>query len=165
MSKSWPELIDPLRLADQGREIHGTYPLATLARLTPSLDSLEGEVVFVLHFMREAGGRPVVRGQITTKLSLTCQRCLTPMWFLVDRPISLGIVQSMSEADQLPEELEPLLITETLTSIQELIEDELILALPIVASHEMEECPVSNVLLGKSLNPNGVTLELDREVE
>ncbi|CAK0765211.1 23S rRNA accumulation protein YceD [Gammaproteobacteria bacterium] len=158
MRKSWPELIDPFRLADQEREIRGTYPLAKLDRLIPSLHSPEGEVVFALHFGRDLESKPVIHGQVTTKLSLICQRCLTPMWFLIDCPVFLGIVQSMSEADRLPEEAEPLLVTETLVSIQELIEDELILALPIVATHEMEECPARETLEGITPNFGEVSL-------
>ncbi|CAK0760703.1 conserved hypothetical protein [Gammaproteobacteria bacterium] len=126
MSNPWPELIDPVRLADQGGEICGSYPLAALDRLVPLLHQVEGEVAFRLRFARDNEGRRVVLGQVSARLCLTCQRCLMPTWFSVAREVRLGVVADITAADQLPTELDPLVV-EGATSVREMVEDELIL--------------------------------------
>ena len=46
----------------------------------------------------------------------------------------------MAEADLLPESYEPLLVNEPTVSLLEMIEDELLLSLPLVIRHEESEC-------------------------
>ena len=140
MTKSTPELIDPLRLADQGRELRGSYPLATLERLVPMLHQPQGEVNFTLRFSRVGDGTRLVRGKVQATLVLTCQRCLMPMEFLVDQSVCLGVIETLRAADLLSEELEPLLV-EGPVSLRDLVEDELLLAVPVVARHDLHECP------------------------
>jgi uncharacterized protein len=59
--------------------------------------------------------------------------------------VLLGVVEDLAAADRLPAELDPLLI-EGPTSVREMVEDELILALPVVAMHEHAQCPAREVL-------------------
>jgi len=145
MSNPWPELIDPVRLADQGVDISGSYPLVALDRLVPLLHQTEGVVDFRLRFERDIGGRRLVKGQVLARLSLTCQRCLMPTWFSVKREVLLGIVANLTAANQLPVELDPLVVENTL-SVREIVEDELLLELPVVAMHEIDQCPAREVL-------------------
>jgi uncharacterized protein len=126
-------------------EFSGSYPLVALERLAPLLHQTEGEVGFWLSFERNADGQRVVRGKISTQLSLICQRCLTPTYFPVEREVLLGVVENLTAADQLPIDLDPLLV-EGLVSVREIVEDELLLALPVVATHERDHCPADEVL-------------------
>ncbi|CAK0740334.1 23S rRNA accumulation protein YceD [Gammaproteobacteria bacterium] len=126
-------------------EISGSYPLAALERLAPLLHQAEGEVAFRLHFSKDREGRRLVTGQVAARLVLVCQRCLAPTWFPVEREVLLGIVANLAAADQLPAELDPLVVADTL-SIREMVEDELILELPVVAMHEIDQCPAREVL-------------------
>jgi uncharacterized protein len=162
MSKSWPELIDPIRLADQEQEICGSYPLAALERLVPLLHQVEGEVSFRLRFTRDVDGRRIVKGNVSSRLCLTCQRCLMPAWFPVEREVLLGVVGDLAAADRLPSELEPLLLVEGATSVRDMVEDELILALPVVAMHEPDQCSAQEVIeqyvLGEDGSDEGETI-------
>jgi len=146
MSKSWPELINPLRLADQGVELKGSYSLSTFTRLVPLLCKVEGDVCFRLCFTKDIKGRRVVKGELVAHLCLPCQRCLMPFWFSIEREISLGIVEDLTAADQLPIEMDPLLVEEGSTSVRTMVEDELLLALPVVAMHERTDCPAIEIL-------------------
>ncbi len=145
MSKPWPEFIDPVRSANQGQEISGSYPLVGLDRLAASLHQADGEAEFRLCFATSPEGRRVVSGQVSARVSLLCQRCLMPFWFPIERDVLLGVVADLAAASQLPDELEPL-VAEGVVSVREMVEDELLLALPVVATHPLDECPAREVL-------------------
>lgn len=75
---------------------------------------------------------------------MQCQRCMDEVEIAIDSTFTLGVVDSEAFAEKLPEKYEPLLIEEDeKLFLQDLIEDELILALPIVAMHPDQECQTS----------------------
>lgn len=127
--------VNPIFLVDRGAVLEGRIRLADMARLHDALVETEGTVDAVLRFGRE-NGRPLVRGHVKGVLPLRCQRCLEVMHWPVDSAFLLGIVAGEDEAARLPEEIDPLLLgTEALRPV-DIVEDELILALPVVARHE-----------------------------
>lgn len=134
MSGSLPDRIDALRLAETGRALSGRLPLAALTRLAPTLSTPEGELVIEMSGSKDGRVR-TLHGRIMTTLKLVCQRCLEPMTVPIDVQFQLGLVTTDEQAERLPEGLEPLLITEPTLRLAEVVEDELMLALPIVALH------------------------------
>jgi len=144
MSGPLPDRIDPLRLAESGRELRGSLPLAALQRLVPSLHDTEGVVEVELSGTKEGRIRRL-DGHLVTTLKMVCQRCLEPMTLPVEVRFRLGLVTSEEQAERLPEALEPLLITEPTLLLAELIEDELILALPIVALHPADSACAAQI--------------------
>ena len=50
MSRDFPDLIDPWRLAESRRSFKGTWPLAAFDRLAPRLAANDGEVSFSMDF-------------------------------------------------------------------------------------------------------------------
>ena len=134
-----PDYLDPWRAAERGRCLEGTVALVQLPRLRDLLVDSEGTVRFELEFFRDHKGRPSVRGRVAAVLHLRCQRCLGPVSFKVDAPLLLGLVQGFDEAERLPEEYDPLMVEEDRVRPAELVEDELILALPQVPMHAPEE--------------------------
>lgn len=144
MSGRLPEHIDPFRLADAGQVLRGSLALVRFKRLAPLLGSNEGEAAAELRFGVDEGGQRYLRGHVSAELELVCQRCLGPMTQVIDTDIRLGLVGSTAEGEQLPGEYEPLVVEAPPISVADVIEDELVLALPIVAMHPREECPASN---------------------
>lgn len=141
MSRPLPELADPIRLCAGESEFSGTLALADFDRLCQNLASDAGEVSFTVKFGRDARGINAVRGTIDTTLNLLCERCTQPFDLPVHADWQLGAVSSLAEADQLPEEYEPLLVGEELTRLRDVLEDELLLALPLVPRHpESDNC-------------------------
>ncbi len=135
MSRPLPELADPIRLCAGGSEFSGTLALADFDRLRRTLASDAGEVSFTVEFGRAAGGINAVRGTLDTTLNLLCERCARPFDLPVHADWQLGAVSSLAEADRLPEGYEPLLVGEELTRLRDVLEDELLLALPLVPRH------------------------------
>lgn len=134
MSGSLPDRIDVLRLAETGRALCGRLPLAALTRLAPTLYTREGEITVEMSGDKEGRVRSL-HGHLVTTLTLVCQRCLEPMTVPIDVRFQLGLVTTEEQAERLPEGLEPLLVTEPTLRLVDVVEDELMLVLPIVALH------------------------------
>jgi uncharacterized protein len=79
-------------------------------------------------------------GQIRATLEVVCQRCLEPMPVEVKSEVRLGIVRRESEAVALPPEYEPLQVDGERISLLSVVEDELILALPVAPLHPPGRC-------------------------
>jgi uncharacterized protein len=71
---------------------------------------------------------------------MTCQRCGDPVAVTVNSPVAIAFIANEDEAERLPEGLEPYLVEDDRVILANLLEDELILALPIVAVHPEQAC-------------------------
>lgn len=173
MSDHLGEFIEPLSLAEKGRTLTGRLPLSRLDRLCQSLYNGKGEVNISLHFDKDEVGQPNVTGQIETTLQLKCQRCMQAMELPLSVDVHLGLVRTQRQAESLPENYDPLLISDEPITAADIVEDELILALPLVALHEMKDCPAADWVAGddeqdepapQRENPFAVLAELKKEV-
>lgn len=136
-----PVQVDPYRLAEQGLEYDGVLPLRQMKRLSPLLSSIEGEAKVRLQFGVDDMGVHFLRGSIQASLELECQRCLQAMAWPVEAELALGFVSSTAEADQLPGGYEPYIVDTIPLALIDMIEDELLLALPQIPMHDIEQCP------------------------
>jgi len=136
MTGSLPELIDPLEFVDKRKRIHGSLPLHRMERLDGVILNPEGSVTLELSFGRE-DRYSVISGYVQADLVLECQCCLEPMAWAVFSDLRLGIVSSIDEGNRLPDSLEPFLQDsgDPLISLPELVEDELLLAIPAIPQH------------------------------
>ncbi|MCW8827985.1 MAG: YceD family protein [Gammaproteobacteria bacterium] len=137
-----PVHIDPLRMAETRRVLQGHVELADMVRLGESLMDHSGRVEVSLEFGIDEEGIRYMRGHLSTTVSLECQRCLDTMEFVIDNGFALGMVRNMTEAEALPSHYEPLQLDGKPLFLRDVIEDELLLALPIVARHAKQECGV-----------------------
>jgi uncharacterized protein len=130
-----PDFVDSRRAAEQGRCLEGTLPLNAMPRVQGMLALPEGEALFRLEFFLDAKHRACVRGQVQASVPLTCQRCLKPVAVEVGSKILLAVVAGRDEAERLPDAYDPLLTEDGRISPADLVEDEIILALPYVPKH------------------------------
>jgi uncharacterized protein len=110
-----------------------------MPRLKAELADDKGEFFVELEFGMEGNGA-YVKGHVQGEFGVICQRCLNPMRVPVDHRFRLSIVTSETESDRLLETEEPLLATGEDMPLAEIIEDELILQLPMVNMHPIDEC-------------------------
>jgi DUF177 domain-containing protein len=133
-----PEVLDAWRMVAARRGFEGTLPLSQLSRLRDLLcdggsAQESGEVRFVLEFDRDELQVPYVELRIDAALPLECQRSLQRYLEPVHLVQRLGLIRDEAEEAGLPENYEPLLLSEDgLLRPAELVEDELILAVPVV---------------------------------
>ncbi|HEY0768082.1 MAG TPA: YceD family protein [Steroidobacteraceae bacterium] len=100
--------------------------------------SVAGSVHGRVYFKREAGVA-VAELAMSGAATLECQRCMKPMELPVDTVVRVGLVGSEADVGRVPEDLEPMLAPGGRVSIGELITEEMLLTLPIVALHEQGE--------------------------
>ena len=139
-----PEHVDPFRLAEQNLHLDGTAKLIDMHRLNatrPHADDKE-RVAVNLHFGVDEQGLTYLKGHLQAHVNLQCQRCMEPFVYEIISDFALGIVRTLDEEKALPEQYEPAMVQEGQLALRELIEDELLLNLPIIPRHEPEECKV-----------------------
>ncbi len=138
-----PKNINPVQLAKHNEEIQGQLPLQQCERLMPLLRESGGSVDFSLHFMHDAAMRTIVRMSVSAECILECGRCLQPMPYPIEHSVELAVVADNDAVAELPGSYEPLLVTESGVDLGSLIEDELLLNLPVMPSHSEGQCSVS----------------------
>jgi uncharacterized protein len=141
-SQNLPIHVDPLRCVETATELRGSYPLKNLSRLAPSLYTSEGEVEAEFAFGTDSGGVKFLRGQFKSYVTLQCQRCLEPLFHQVNGTVRMGLVSSEVYAKKLPNSYDALIVSEDAFSLQDFIEEELIISLPLVPMHSEQECKV-----------------------
>ncbi|MCG8324454.1 MAG: YceD family protein [Thiotrichales bacterium] len=140
MPPDLPQTINPLRLARSDATLNGQIKIGELDRLGAVLSDTDGEVRFGLAFAQDANGRTIVTGNCSACLALKCQRCFDPMQVEISTATRLMVVNSIEAARDIPDDYEPLLFSGDDISLRQLIEDEMLLALPIAPLHETEKC-------------------------
>ncbi len=130
-----PAFIDPLNFAARGRRISGAVKLSELTRLTELLLDNSGLVDIDISFDKERS-LSVIEGEIKANLILECQSCLEQVIYSIERRFKLGVVTSLEQSDKLEGICEPLILETEKISLNELIEDELLLALPDFPRHK-----------------------------
>ena len=138
MSADVPEVLDAWRMVSARREFSGRLPLSALPRLREALADDGGEVAYTLSFDRDALQVPYVELGIEATLPLLCQRTLQPFGFPVSLVQRLGLLRAGDDGEEaaeaaLPPGYEALMVDEDgAVRPADLVEDELILAVPVV---------------------------------
>ncbi|MDA8108162.1 MAG: DUF177 domain-containing protein [Betaproteobacteria bacterium] len=130
-------VIDALEFARAGASLRGTCPVAEFPRVRDELFADSGALEYELHGERDAQGRPALRLRVRGALQLVCQRCLGAVELPVDIDATLVLAASQGEIDGEPltvESPDRVLAGKSLP-VRELIEDELLLAVPYAPRH------------------------------
>ena len=153
-----PEYIYPARLAGQGRRLRGLMRLTNMARLAEWIDTRDGSVAVEAAFFDTEKGLHRVHGEVSGTLTVRCQRCMEPMELPVRSGLKLQFVEEASQIEP-EDEYEIVRMTRGPTSFLEVIEDELILALPIAPMHPEGRC-AATVTTHSSKSPLAEASEL-----
>jgi len=134
-----PETIEPVGLAEAGRSFRGKVGVESLERLCPLLLDSKGSLQVQLDFQLDERCMRVLQGHIDGEIRLLCQRCLQALEFPLHLSFKLGIVTDEAGVDRLPEGYEPLLVSGVPLNTREVIEDEVLLAMPAIPVHSDEQ--------------------------
>ena len=136
MHQKLPVEIDPFRLAKAGLILEGKLSLSSMARLSDLLIG-DGQVDVKMKFdIDSVLGTPIMSGQFKAELPLVCERCTEPMKFEANIDCSLAIINSERKVEGLAEQYEPWIIdNDDPVLLSSIVEDELILAIPLVPKH------------------------------
>jgi len=136
----FPVYVDTRRVFDSENRCIGSLALDRLPRLAEQLASDKASVEAELIFAIGDYGDKEIRGRVAAKLQISCQRCLEPVDLGISDDISLALVANDEEAAKLRPELDPWICSEIKLQLAELIEEQLLLALPLVCVHSENEC-------------------------
>ena len=118
----------------------GEIPVSDLPRLQEMLyrEPDGGRVRVEFEFVRSDYDIPMIQGQLDTSLELECQRCLKAM----EMPMRLEFNLLIDAGDELLRDssLDTLYSDDGYIDLFEVVEDELILAIPLVAMHDDSSC-------------------------
>lgn len=140
-TRKLPQFVNPIDLCDKGTILEGELPLQAMNRLNDILANKEGNVLIKLDFHKNEQKVRVITGAIAGHLSLLCQRCMNPMGYPLDLSPHLCPVFE-SSAQRVLAGYEPLIVTEEPIKLTDIVEEEILLTLPIVPKHEIDKCPV-----------------------
>lgn len=139
-----PKQIDPIQLANNKSRLHGKISFSEMERLTELLSEKTGHATIDFEFGRDELGYAYIQGSIEAGLKVICQRCNKEMSLLLNIPIEASPVHTDAEAERLPTKYDPLLLTGMTVLLAFIVEEEILLSIPIIPRHIPEECPVKD---------------------
>ncbi len=137
-----PEHLVHDMFTEAGTPLEGRLPRALLARLSKaSMTEDAGSTVSIaLRAWRDDQGRKRLSGSVQGHVTLLCQRCLQHYEQRLEADVELALVASEKEAEALPVEFDPLVMETGKLMLASVVEDELLLAMPVIARHADGEC-------------------------
>lgn len=135
-----PKKVDPRKLSEHDAEISGVADVHAMPRFSSYLCEDAGEVNVDLKFSLDEQRLRIVSGQASGTVKMVCQRCLEPVEVDVEARVNLAVTLNEEQAKNLPRYYDPLIVESEDVELLSLVEDELILSLPLVAYHD--DCSV-----------------------
>lgn len=132
-----PRLVNPRKFAFQDTRLEGSILSAGLERLAAAVVKVHDSIEVKLHFYLNDDGKAVVVGEASVDVSMVCQRCLEGVAQNLRADIHLALVLNDEQSRGLPKLFDPWLIEsdDGSANLHAMVEDELLLALPMVALH------------------------------
>lgn len=130
-------LVDADVCARAGSTIERQFPGAELPRLQDAGAHVESSIDASLRFSL-VDARPAVEGALRGTVSMTCQRCMRAAQVAIDEQFRVVVVPD--ERQDEPGGYEPVLANPSRLDLRWLVEEQVLLALPLVPMHEGEEC-------------------------
>ncbi len=142
MFNKLPKFVDPIASVQHNKCFVASVNQGLFSRLAEFTISQENDVEVSIHFFYDkALGFPAFKMSLTTVLVLECQRSLTSFEYLCEAEVKGLFVESMSLVEDIPEDIEiyELSPDEEKISLFDLVEDELLLCVPLSPINESTE--------------------------
>ncbi|MFK8013350.1 MAG: DUF177 domain-containing protein [Marinicellaceae bacterium] len=137
--KQLPEKFALDKAVNGQRRYQGTIEIQHMKRLTEMLADTSGEVDFSIQFERAARLLGKARVKVKTELALMCTISNKKFMFPVEIDSMIGFIDDLTYEDLLDVDMEASWVEEGMINPLEIIEDELILAVPDAPFNESHE--------------------------
>lgn len=135
--------LDPRKLASQGAVITGTLGGDLLLRFNDAVVDSYEPISCKLEFEKGADGHAVIHGELQGDVKLPCERCLEPVGHNINTNFDVRPVLTDAQAEVHQKSIDVVMLdSEGQIDPVAMIEDELLLGLPIVIYHDYECVPV-----------------------
>ena len=178
-ANTFPAQIEPFKWAEQGFTWSGTLPLSRFARIArEAVGSIDDQLINIdCKLSMDAYHRIVwLDGHVETKVPMECQRCLDPVEVPLISDFHLALVDDESLIERLDEDADFIVLGESESTTKgdyltpstidllALLEDELLLLLPLSPKHdacELKHQPaIPDIVEEKRDNPFDVLASL-----
>ena len=147
MSLGWSRRAPVDTLVGTETAIEFSIPLAELPRVAHEVAAREGEAKGRVRFSRQLH-QAVADLEVSAQPEVICQRCMQPMRWPVNVKSRVALVSDYDAADRVPDGMDVFLVEADSVSVRDLVDEEIMLALPHVPRHEEDsECARRNVRL------------------
>lgn len=169
-----PKRLDPIKSATKRSDYQGVMMSKDMPRLAEAVADIDADITVNVKFDIDAQGLYFFQGDLATSVKLICERCNEQFAHDIQASFCYSPVKALADEslDELPDVYEPVEVNDHgEIELLDLIEDELILSLPIVALHAEEDCKIKadDMSYGKlepadeRPNPFAVLKELKRD--
>lgn len=136
-----PITLDPYKSAQRRLECQGYVELLDLERLNAVTQDNSGQINVNLTFDVDEQGLVTITGNAKTSLTLICQRCSDNFLLPMEVSFSFSPVKNEDAAEALPSYYDAIELDENgEVNLRKLVEDELLLAIPLIPKHELDDC-------------------------
>ncbi len=134
-------VIDTLDFVSNTRTLHGKIILKDCMRLKDYLYDNQGKLKYKISGVLDKNDKSILQVIINGEIPLHCQRCLGKLTYLLNIQREILLAENENELSHL-DEIETIdgILADSNLDILELIEDEIILSLPISPRHRENEC-------------------------
>lgn len=115
-------------------------PLADLERLCSPLADNQGMVRTKFSFERDERKAVVFHSELEVEVKMVCQRCLELVTLPIHSECDYAVVREGANTQSVPKGYDVIELGEDPLDLLALVEDELLLALPIVPAHDPKDC-------------------------
>ena len=159
MSPARSDLVNAVELAGRAATLERAYPLEQLPRLVEA-GALAGTGVHARIGFGRHEGRTTVDLAVAGSVVLPCQRCLRPVQYPVDDEALLAIVAD--DAQAVEDGREAVVGDAERLSLVELVEEQVLLGMPLVPLHEDEADCDAGAAHGTEVGPGPAAEETQR---
>jgi len=135
-----PSYVDTRKVFQSEGKLIGSIGLERLTRFRELLANDNAEVEVELEFSLNRSKQQLITGEVRAKVEVACQRCLEPVLIRFSDNIALALVRRESDVAKLEKSLDPWMVEDHKLSLAELVEEQLLLGMPIVSTHEDVNC-------------------------
>jgi uncharacterized protein len=137
---SLPTHVDPRKLAQQDYLLEGELGAENLPRLASSVESICSPLKATIRFSVDESKAKIACGSASVSVMAICQRCLDEVKVDLHATFAVQIIWSDDKVQHVARNYEPWLVSERTADLSELLEDEILLSLPLVNYHPAGAC-------------------------
>ncbi len=138
-----PHIVEVRTLAAREVVLEGSLQAAKMPRLNAVIVATDAPARVCAQFYRDEEGRYILELSVGMTVNVACQRCLEPMALEVASKSQLAALWTDEQAPHLPSRYDPL-VTGDETDLWQVVEDELLLALPAFSYHGDSQCGLAS---------------------
>jgi uncharacterized protein len=159
--RAWYTAAEIEALAARQARFRGEFTVRQMRRLAAHLRSEHGCASAEFVFSWREPGYVGLTIDIGSRLGVTCQRCLEPFELEISERVEFGVVVDEDSAGVIPAGIEPLVLDGDRLMPLQLVEDELIMAVPMIAKHPSQQCALDTAALPEGVYVDGSAERID----